>query len=98
MLGYTDDQVHIPLGRYGDAGAKYDKDKPNVVKHDVGDGHVTTDWGRITFEIKCARINIANRYLGQTKGNWAFANIRSTPAKVEKKFDVLIAIGLLRLE
>jgi|ERR1019366_485092 hypothetical protein len=94
VLGYPDDRLFIPLGRYGDADVKY---KPGLVEHDPGDGYVTTDLGQKTFEIKCARINIANRSLGHKSENWAFTNILNSPVKVRKKYDVVIAIGLSTL-
>ena len=52
----------------------------------------------VTFEVKFARINIANRYLGSTgKKNWAFVNMKQSPGKTPKQYDILIAIGLLTL-
>jgi hypothetical protein len=68
-----------------------------LVTHDSGDGYVETLTGQLTFGIKCARVNIANRYLGQEAENWAFSNILKSPAKVEKRYDILIAIGVLVL-
>lgn len=94
-LGYSHDAVFIPVGRYGDADNKYAKS--GLVVRDPGDGHVQTDAGVLTFEIKCARINVANRHLGQKAGNWAFTNILRSPGKAEKGYDLLIAIGVLVL-
>jgi hypothetical protein len=92
VIGYEAGQVYIPVGRYGNAAEKYDAS--GRIQPDLGDGHVQTSQGRVTFEIKCARINIANRYKLESAENWAFVNIKTTPAKVPKAYDVLIAIGL----
>jgi hypothetical protein len=81
-LGYQIDNVVIPVGRYGDAGIKYATD--GVVAHDPGDGYVNTSIGPLAFEIKCARMNIANRHIGQQAENWAFTNILRSPGKAEK--------------
>lgn len=94
-LGFKENQVYVPVGRYGDAVQKY-KVKEQV-NHDVGDGHVKSDGGRITFEVKCARINIANQYKGQAAENWAFSNVKTSPSKAPKAYDVLIAIGVRTL-
>ena len=91
-IGYKEDQIYVPVGRYGDSKIKYAK--AGTVIHDRGDGSVKTNEGRVTFEIKFARINIANRCLGRTRENWAFANILRTPAKDRKRYDILIAVGL----
>ena len=95
VLGYSDDRIFIPLGRYGNADVKYAT--PDKVLHDPGDGHVMHEDRKVTFEIKCARINIANRSRGSTQENWAFSNVRTTPKRVPKKYDVLIAVGLRTL-
>ena len=94
-LGYASEAVLTPLGRYGDARAKYAT--PGTVIHDPGDGHVHTTQGRISYEVKCARINMGNRHTGNTAENWAFVNLLTTPAKVPKSYDVLIAIGIATL-
>jgi hypothetical protein len=94
-LGYSPSVLHIPLGRYGDAKVKYAK--PGAVVRDLGDGHIETDQGIITFEVKCARINIANRSRGYTAENWAFQGLLTSPGKSDKKYDVLIAIGIRQL-
>lgn len=91
-VGYSANDIYIPVGRYGDADIKFGS---GAITRDPGDGHIQTPSGKITFEIKCARINIANRHAGQTAENWAFTNIRLSPAKVHKKYDILIAIGVL---
>jgi hypothetical protein len=95
VLGYAAEKVYTPIGRYGDAATKY-ANSANVV-NDPGDGHVETPQGRVTFEIKLARINMGNRKSGTLAENWAFVNILHTPAKVPKTYDVLIAIGLRSL-
>lgn len=94
-IGYSEDNVILPVGRYGDAEAKYDTN--GIVEQDPGDGYLIEANHKITFEIKCARINIANRYLGQEAENWGFTNILKSPSKAEKKYDILIAIGVLVL-
>ena len=94
-VGVLADRITIPIGRYGDAAAKYGE--RGVVQHDVGDGHVETDQGRVTFEIKCARINIANRFRGGQSENWAFVNLLHSPGKAPKSYDILVAIGVLAL-
>jgi len=94
-LGYDRHTVFTPLGRYGDAKVKYPS--PGTVAHDPGDGHVFSGKRKITFEVKCARINIANRSLGGTSENWAFVNLCHSPGKVQKTYDVLIAVGVSTL-
>ena len=95
-LGYSSDVVRIPLGRYGDAKVKYAK--AGAVIHDLADGRIETDQGIITFEVKCARINIANRSNGGVEENWAFTCLHTSPSKASaKKYDVLIAIGIREL-
>lgn len=93
--GYKADSIYIPVGRYGDAETKYFT--PGQAVFDPGDGYVDTQNGVVTFEIKCARINIANRYIGRINENWAFTNILKTPGKTNKKYDLLIAIGVGQL-
>ena len=93
-FGYKSESIFTPLGRYGDARVKYSQ---SGVLHDPGDGHIEIDGMRITFEVKFARINIANRARGDTKKNWAFINLKNSPGKAEKKYDILIAIGALTL-
>jgi hypothetical protein len=94
-LGYAHSSVDIPLGRYGDAKAKYPI--PGQFKKDLCDCRVQTEEGGVSVEIKCARINIANRSLGQTSENWAFQGLLRTPGKVEKKYDIMIAVGIRQL-
>lgn len=95
VLGCQTQDVFIPLGRYGNAATKYAK--RGTVQRDPGDGHVDYDERRITFEIKCARINVANRSKGHLEENWAFTNILRSPGRAAKKYDVLLAIGLYTL-
>jgi len=64
---------------------------------DHGDGYVRTGQRTTTFEIKCARINIANRSQGAAEENWAFANLLASPGGAPKQYDVLIAVGILVL-
>lgn len=92
VIGYDDSQISIPVGRYGDAAEKYNAD--GIVGHDPGDGYVQTERGLVSFEVKCARINMANRYNSRLAENWAFVNVKTTPARVPKSYDVLMAIGL----
>jgi hypothetical protein len=93
-LGYTPESIFTPLGRYGDARVKY---SASGVTHDPGDGHIEIDGKRLTFEVKFARVNIANRARGETAKNWAFVNLKHSPGKAEKRYDILIAIGSLTL-
>ncbi len=93
-LGYKPESIFTPLGRYGDARVKY---SAAGVVHDPGDGHIEIDGKRLTFEVKFARVNIANRARGETAKNWAFVNLKHSPGKAEKKYDILIAIGALTL-
>ncbi|MEG7362321.1 hypothetical protein [Pseudomonas citronellolis] len=95
ILGYQASQLYIPVGRFGDAETKYSN--PALTSYDVGDGYVETMNGRKTIEIKCARINVANRYKGHLNENWAFTNILKTPQKKDRKYDILIAIGIRSL-
>jgi hypothetical protein len=70
---------------------------PGKVAHDLTDGHIETDQGSLSFEVKCARINIENRSLGHTQETRAFQGLLKSPKKVAKSYDILIAIGLRRL-
>jgi hypothetical protein len=90
--GFSLGSIYTPIGRYGDASKLYAT--PGSVIHDMGDGYVDVETGRVTFEVKCARINIANRSLGHTLENWAFVNVLHSPGKAPKTYDVLIAVGL----
>ena len=95
-LGYRNEQIDMPLARHGDATSKY-ANKGKLIAN-LNDGSVATRQGTIRLEIKCARINIANRYLGRTKHNWAFKGMLTSPSKKKRmKYDVLIAIGLRTL-
>jgi hypothetical protein len=94
-LEYGPEAVYIPVGRYGDATKMYAV--PGTVAQDPGDGHVEIEGQQITFEVKCARLNIANRSAGQTAENWAFVNVQHSPGKAEKSYHVLIAIGVYAL-
>lgn len=94
QLGYPAEEVFTPVGRYGDAKVKYAT--TGEVNHDPGDGHVQVNGRRVTFEVKCARINMANRYRGDAASseNWAFTNLLSSPGRKPKSYDVLIAVGV----
>jgi hypothetical protein len=94
VLGFGPDQVELPIGRYGDAATKYLRD---AVHHEAGDGGVVTQSGRVSVEIKCARISIANRSIGGTTQNWAHGGMLTTPAKKPKTYELLIAIGIEHL-
>ncbi len=87
--------IFTPVGRYGDAAVKYAN--ADTVAHDPGDGHVDLPTGRLTFEIKLARINIANRSRGGADENWAFVNLKHSPGKATKSYQLLIAVGLSTL-
>ena len=92
-IGNDPQSIFIPLGRYGDAKTRYDASKQIML--DRGDGHVeTTSGNRVTFEIKAARINIANRFKVNAAENWAFTGLLRSPAKTKKQYDILIAIGI----
>lgn len=92
-LGHPPEKVFTPVGRYGDAKVKYAK--AGAVVHDPGDGHVEVSGKRVTFEVKCARINMANRFRGDASSeNWAFTNLLASPGKKLKTYDVLIAVGV----
>lgn len=77
-------QIKIPIGRYGDIGADATPRADALVL-------VGKKW--LDVEIKFCRINIANKTRGDTEHNWAFTHILKTPAKEEKKFDILFAVG-----
>ena len=94
-IGYQHDHIVIPVGRHGDARSKYAQ--AGKVDRDAADGRVKTKKGDVTVEIKCARINIANQCNGRELENWAFGDILLSPTKKQKKYDVLIAIGLRTL-
>lgn len=89
------ESIFTPVGRYGDAAVKYAT--AGSVTHDPGDGHVDLPTGRLTFEIKLARINIANRARGGSDENWAFVNLKHSPGKAEKSYRLLVAVGLSTL-
>ena len=89
------ESIFTPVGRYGDAAVKYAKS--GSVTYDPGDGHVDLPTGRLTFEIKLARINIANRARGGTDENWAFVNLKHSPGKATKSYQILVAVGLSTL-
>jgi hypothetical protein len=92
VIGHSPADIFTPIGRYGDADVKY-ADASRVAS-DPGDGHVETAQGRVTFEIKLSRLNMGNRKTNQLAENWAFQNILRTPGRVDKRYDILIAIGL----
>jgi len=93
-LGYKQNQIYIPVGRFGDAAVRY---STKGVKYESGDGILRLKNRSLIFEIKCARINIANRHLGHIQENWAFANLLKTSTGDKRKYDVLILIGVMTL-
>lgn len=94
-IGVPPEAIFTPVGRYGDAVVKYAN--PGNVTHDPGDGHVDLPSGRLTFEIKLARINIANRSRGGAGENWAFVNLKHSPGKAAKSYQLLVAVGVSTL-
>lgn len=93
-LGYAESAIHIPIGRYGDTTTKYGS---GGFVQDLADGYLDTEQGRIVIEVKCARINIANRSAGGSEYNWGFTSLLHSPGKAEKEYDILIAIGVQTL-
>jgi len=85
--GVSHDRIHIPLSRHRDIG------QDNVVLHDAT---VDVEDVHLDIEIKCARINIANKDKGGTKDNWQFSFLLKTHNQAEKKkYDIAFAIGIL---
>lgn len=87
---YPSSAVFMPIGRWGDAA-----DQGRVAK-EPGDGHINMpQGGRVTFEVKCARINRGNPAVGRLADNWAFGGLLASPGRKElKSYDLLIAIGI----
>jgi hypothetical protein len=78
--------VDIPIGKWGDALRKGGAP--------VADARIRIGGKWLDIEIKLARINIANKTIGQTSLNWQFVNMTHTPAKVPKTYDLVFAVGL----
>jgi hypothetical protein len=84
VVGITPEGLQIPLGRHGDRISG---------KEQSGDAQVSVNNRWYDCEIKFARVNIANKTLGQTEENWAFASLLTTPTGGRKTYDIAIAIG-----
>jgi hypothetical protein len=84
-IGLHEESICIPISRYGDIKADR-RPKADALIREGG------NW--LDVEIKCARINIANKTLGYTRANWAFSNILKSPGKESKQYDMLFAVGI----
>ncbi|SDT86734.1 hypothetical protein SAMN05216296_0039 [Pseudomonas pohangensis] len=85
VIGLSESDIHIPIGRWGDM---------NAEPHGAADALVLLNGRWLAVEVKLARLNIANKSIGQTKTNWAFNNILRTPSKAAKAYDILFAVGV----
>jgi hypothetical protein len=83
--------LHIPVGRFGDVGTSWTCG---------ADAQVRIDGKWKEIEIKCARVNIANKTRGGSTENWAFNKILETTSGESKQFDLacFIAVRTLGLE
>ena len=85
--------LRIPLGRFGDVGTRW---------HCRADAQVRIDGRWRNVEIKCARVNIANRAYGGDSENWAFGRILETSNGKSKKYSYslafFVAVRMLGLE
>lgn len=83
-IGILHDQIHIPRGRHGDVGAQ---DKS------AADARVRIELGSLNVEVKCARINVANRSRGDKNENYQFFGwTRTRDLLKAKEFDLAVAI------
>jgi len=87
----SNSDLHIPVGRFGDVGTSWTCGADAQVRFGGR-------WREV--EIKCARVNIANRTSGGTTENWAFNRILKTSNGDSKTFDLafFIAVRALGLE
>jgi hypothetical protein len=84
LLGIPSSSITIPLGRHGDADSGGSDDATVLVGR-----------RKLSIELKSARFNIANKKYGQTKENWAFANLLKDPkTRSKRSYDIAVAIGL----
>ena len=81
-LGFLDDAVEMQLARHGDASTRYEKG--SSVRETLTDGYVQTDRGRISLEIKCARVNLSNRMRGLESRNWVFYTYSEVHTKLRR--------------
>ncbi len=94
VFGLKEEQIDIPIGKWGDIGV----DAPHAdARVKIGDR-----W--LDVEIKFSRINIANKTNGHVKHNWAFGALLYSPKndrlkedidnkKEKKHYDILFAVG-----
>lgn len=85
VIGLNESDIRIPIGKWGDM---------NAESHGAADASVRINGQWLSVEVKLARLNIANKTLGQTKTNWAFNNILHSPSKATKTYDILFAVGV----
>lgn len=89
IIGLNESQVYVPVGRYGDV-----KGRSSL----RADAQVDVDKERLDVELKCARVNIANRTRGDTQPNWAFGKLLATPQGINRQsYDFAFAVGVLAL-
>lgn len=80
--------LRIPLGRFGDVGTTWNC---------CADAQVASGGRWIDVEIKCARVNIANRSKGGMSENWAYNKILETSTGERKRFDIAVFVAIRNL-
>lgn len=85
VIGLNECDIRIPIGKWGDM---------NAESHGAADASVRVNGRWLAVEVKLARLNIANKTMGQSKTNWAFNNILRSPSKAAKTYDILFAVGV----
>jgi hypothetical protein len=88
VLRFPDDELYVPLGKWGDIGGRL-VPKADAVIEQAG--------RRLEIEVKCAKVNIANRYAGRTRKTWSFGRFLTTPAGQRREFDIAVGIGVMLL-
>ena len=85
-VGLPERDIYIPRGRHGDVESD---------RRLLADVQICVDGSWKDIEIKCARINIANRFLGAKNENWGFISLLTTGRiKQPKSYDIAIAIAV----
>jgi len=85
IAGIKGEDIFIPIGKWGDV---LNEHSPSA------DARVRIGKKWLNVEIKLARINIANKTIGQTAPNWAFGYINRSPGRKPKSYDLLFAVGI----
>jgi hypothetical protein len=89
--GVPKSRLRVPIGRFGDVGSPW---------RCCADAQVRINGTWRNVEIKCARVNIANKTIGGTDENWAFGKILRTDEGVSRKYSLrfFVAVRVLGLE